>query len=539
MNTSPQPLRPLPPREWAWPHRLVAGVALLAVVLFCVNTWPDWRNNPDLSHGFFAPLVFLLLLWEGTRHHTTRWLPADGRSFAATLACLAGAFLLLALAGLLAASVGWSHAVVHFVFAGCLVLLLAAAWLVLARRDVRAVPFNWTVFTAIGLWALVAPLPHGTYSRLTFELQGNVTSFVLHTLHLFGVPARQQGNVIELANTSVGVEEACSGIRSLVSCLYAGAFFAAWQVRRVGPRALLLVVAPLFAIGMNFARSLLLTLLANSGRDITGPWHDWTGYAILGITAVVLGGLAMLCEDKAPADPSSPGVSAPARSAARPAPALAFLGGSALCSFLLVFFVTSLRATPLPSQINVNLGKLVPHRAEGWHVATTTDLYQFSDILRTEHLMERTYMKEDARGRFEISLYIAYWPAGAVPVSQVTTHTPDACWPGSGWTPKLVPAWERDLRLGDHVIPRTEYRQFTTSSQRIEHVWFWHVYDGAPISFRDPYSVPALVENALRYGFRREGEQYFVRLSSNRPWHELAGEPLVHQLFRNLEPLGL
>jgi len=506
------------------------------VALFCQTLWPVWQDNPDLSHGFFAPLVFALLLWEGSRHHASRWLPSDWRSLAASLTCLLGALFALALAGLLAASVGWSHAIVHFVFAGCLVLLLAAAWLVLARDDARALPFNWTIFTAIALWALVAPLPHGTYSRLTLELQSNVTSFVLHTLHLFGVPARQQGNVIELATTSVGVEEACSGIRSLVSCLYAGAFFAAWQVRRPGPRALLLIAAPLLAIGMNFARSLLLTLVANSGRDITGPWHDWTGYAILGLTALVLAGLAMLGEDKTPPVPVASPAPPPAT---RSGPALAFLAGGVLCATLLGFFVVSLRATPPPPLLNVNLGKLVPHRPEGWAVATATDLYQFSDILRTDHLMERVYQRQDERGVFEITLYVAYWPAGAVPVSLVSSHTPDACWPGSGWTPKLVPERERDLRLGDRLIPRTEYRQFTSASNHVEHVWFWHVYDGAPISFRDPYSVPALIENALRYGFRREGEQYFVRLSSNRPWHELVQEPLVRQVFRNLEPLGL
>jgi exosortase len=537
VNPADPALPPDPPRHWPWPQRLVAIVALAAVAMFCLSLWPTWQGNPDLSHGFFAPLVFALLLWEGACHHTARWLPADWRSLAASLTCLLAALFALALAGLLAASVGWSHAVVHFVFAGCLVLVLAAAWLVLARADARAVPFNWTVFTAIALWVLAAPLPHGTYSRLTLELQSNVTSFVLHTLHVFGVPARQQGNVIELATTSVGVEEACSGIRSLVSCLYAGAFFAAWQVRRTGPRILLLVAAPLLAIGMNFARSLLLTLLANSGRDITGPWHDWTGYAILGLTAVILGGLAMLGEDRAPAVAAP--TSAPPAATPRSGPALVFLGGGTFCVALLGFFVVSLRTTPPPPEINVNLGKLVPLRAEGWGVATATDLYQFKEILRTEHLMERVYHRQDEKGPFELTLYIAYWPAGTAPVSLVSSHTPDACWPGSGWAPKLVPERERDLRLGDHVIPRTEYRQFIGAANRIEHVWFWHSYDGTVISFRDPYSVPALVENALRYGFRREGEQYFVRLSSNRSWHELVDEPLVRQIFRNLEPLGL
>ncbi|MBI2497404.1 MAG: exosortase/archaeosortase family protein, partial [Opitutae bacterium] len=138
-----------------------------------------------------------------------------------------------------------------------------------------------------------------------------MTGSVLQTLHLFGVPARQHGNIIELAVTSVGVEEACSGVRSLLSCVYAGFFFAAWQVRRPGGRLLLIVTAPLLALGMNFLRSLTLTLLANSGREIAGFWHDATGFAILGVTALVLAGLALLLET-GPAGAAPPGIAPPA-----------------------------------------------------------------------------------------------------------------------------------------------------------------------------------------------------------------------------------
>ena len=38
------------------------GTAALAWLL-----WPEWRHNPDLSHGLFMPLVFLLLLHEARR----------------------------------------------------------------------------------------------------------------------------------------------------------------------------------------------------------------------------------------------------------------------------------------------------------------------------------------------------------------------------------------------------------------------------------------------------------------------------------------
>ena len=65
-------------RDWLrWP---LVGVALptgAAVAGYCAYLWPEWGRNPDLSHGFFAPLVFALLVWEGTRLGAQRWLAAS------------------------------------------------------------------------------------------------------------------------------------------------------------------------------------------------------------------------------------------------------------------------------------------------------------------------------------------------------------------------------------------------------------------------------------------------------------------------------
>ena len=55
-------------------------------------------------------------------------------------------------------------------------------------------------------------------------------------------------NLIELARATVGVEEACSGIRSLLSCVFAGFFFAACLVRRPVRRVVVIVAAPLLAV---------------------------------------------------------------------------------------------------------------------------------------------------------------------------------------------------------------------------------------------------------------------------------------------------
>ena len=181
---------------------------------------------------------------------------------------------------------------------------------------------------------------------------------------------------------------------------------------------------------------------------------------------------------------------------------------------------------------------LLPAEPAGWNVRTADDLYRFSGVLQTRHLAERTYARATERGRLEVNAYVAHWIAGAAPVSLVASHTPDACWPGSGWMPEANPDRQVVLTAGDRTLPLAEQRVFRFGEQP-QHVWYWHVYDGRVISYRDPYSIPALIEIALRYGFRREGSQYFVRLSSNRPWEEIRDEPLVRELAANLARIGL
>jgi exosortase len=270
-----------------WLHWSAVGMVGLFAASYCVLAWRNWQNNPDLTHGFITPFASAFLFWQ-CRRGTLRWLHPGAPRMLLTAAALLASWLALAVTGLLAASLEWSHSVVNFTLAGSLCLFLGAVLCLLAAKEVRALPLNWISLAAIGLWLLSAPLPPGAYARLTLQLQGMVTTFVLQSLHLLGIPASQQGNIIQLAATSVGVEDACSGIRSLLSCTYAGLFFSAWLVHRPGRRATLLLLAPLLAVGMNFLRSLTLTLLANSGVSITGFWHDATGYAILGFTSVGL-----------------------------------------------------------------------------------------------------------------------------------------------------------------------------------------------------------------------------------------------------------
>ncbi|MFA6286090.1 MAG: exosortase/archaeosortase family protein [Opitutaceae bacterium] len=514
----------------------VLAPAALVVAALVLLLWPRWRENPDLSHGYFVPVIFLLLLHENRRRGPWRWLPETTGVKLLRIAAVIAGLVLVVLGGLFAAAVDWTHPLVSQMFACATTSFLFAALLVLSGDGVRHVPFNWTSLVAIGLWPLSAAIPPGTYQHITLTLQLGVTRIVLHALHLLGIPASTTGTVIELARTTVGVEEACSGVRSLVSCIVAGLFFSATLVRAPWKRVLIVTLAIPLAIGMNILRSLALTLFANAGIDIGGSWHDFTGFAVLGVTSIVLGGLALWLEDRdvpaAPASPASPPFTASFARWSVPAGLVAAL-------LLAAFFVFNTHGSTRTDKPAPNLATVLPAKADGWNVITTRDLYQFSEILQTRNLIQRSYVRPAANGSVEqVTFYVAYWAPGQAPVSLVSTHTPAACWPGSGWENQSDAIPPSAFLAGGKPLPAPEYRMFK-NGPLLSHVWYWHLYEGRPLVQVAPNSPLTLLKLALRYGFRKGGDQLFIRISSNRSWEELRDDPLVVDILSRLEPLGL
>ncbi len=526
---------------------LCAVLLALLLASWSLHLWPQWRGNPDLSHGLFMPLVFVLLVHEARARGTQRFLNGGAGLALATGSALVAGTLLVAIGGLYAAAVGWTHALVAFVLAGGVCALLTAGWLVAASRTVRILPFNWPAATAVYLWLLCAPIPPGSYTRLTQALQNGVTTVVLHALHMLGIAAFQIGNVIELPNVSVGVEEACSGVRSLISCVFAGFFFSATLVRRPWARAVVILAAAPLAIGMNVLRSLALTLLAHDGVEIRGAWHDLTGFAVLGATAALLAGLAFGLSRIGSRSAVSTRADLSSEDAAHNegAPAAGWLkpvvaGGYALIGLIVVFFFVQTRpAIPSEARPPPSLSAALPAEFTGWQVATSDTLYSFSPQLQTDHLFQRSYARATPAGPAQLTVYLAYWPPGRAAVSLVASHTPDACWPGAGWA--LKPGGSPRVQLGaiaDRQLPDAEYRLFE-QNQYPQHVWYWHLYNGRPIYPDLPNSPRRLLALAWAHGFQKEGDQLFVRVSSNRPWAELAQEPLVQEIVARLQRLGL
>jgi exosortase len=155
------------------------------------------------------------------------------------------------------------------------------------------------------IWLLSAPMVSVIETRIRVALLTQVTIVVFNTFDILGHPLIREGNVLILPEGRVGVEEACSGIRSLTACLFAGSFLGAVFLDRFWKKTLLVGMAMFFALVTNFIRSLFLTYWAYSrGSDALndhwhlpifgdiGSVHDVTGFLILIVTSIGL--LALL-----------------------------------------------------------------------------------------------------------------------------------------------------------------------------------------------------------------------------------------------------
>jgi exosortase/archaeosortase family protein len=101
-------------------------------------------------------------------------------------------------------------------------------------------------------------------------------------LGLMGYPAIQHGNVIEVATGVVGIDEACSGIRSFQASLMISLFFGE-LFRLTALRRVFCVIAG-FALSFifNVVRTTLLTWVASTkGVAAIANWHDPAGVTIL------------------------------------------------------------------------------------------------------------------------------------------------------------------------------------------------------------------------------------------------------------------
>jgi len=134
------------------------------------------------------------------------------------------------------------------------------------------------------------PIPSVLMDRVTFPMQIFASKVAAGSLDLIGIPVLREGNIIQLANTSLEVAEACSGIRSLISLLALSVVFAYFSQNTTWKRVVLVLSTFPIAIVANAARVTGTGILAHHYGDkvAQGFFHGFSGWILFVVAFVCL-----------------------------------------------------------------------------------------------------------------------------------------------------------------------------------------------------------------------------------------------------------
>ncbi len=222
--------------------------ALLAVTVWSywpviVSLYKDWKSNEDYSAGQLVPLVAIFLVW-----HERKKLKD----------CLLKPFwwaVILILISLAARAYGLLY-MYESAERYSLVLVIASLVLMVFGKQV----FRRLFWIFLFLFLMI-PFPGQIHNMISGPLRATATQGSVFVLEAF-VNVVQQGNVLTLnGNTTLGIEEACSGLRMLSAFIIVTAFITYMVKRSRVQKALILASSIPVAIICNIIRIVVTAIL--------------------------------------------------------------------------------------------------------------------------------------------------------------------------------------------------------------------------------------------------------------------------------------
>jgi len=267
----------------------------------------EWSVNAQYGYGWAVPFLCAYLLWQrlragDERSHTaagsTRQFDGPGRGnptvqlptpifhlFFALLALLYAPTRLIEEANPEWRLVSWALALE---VVGITLLWASAAgvarWQVgEGMRDRPPSYFHLrNIAFAICFFLVAVPWPTVIEGPLIQALTRANASATVELMRLGGIPAVQRGNVIEIVSGVVGIDEACSGIRSFQAALMISLFLGELYRLHGLYRLALVVGGFVMSFVFNVGRTTLLVwVAAHQGVAAISSWHDPAGVAIL------------------------------------------------------------------------------------------------------------------------------------------------------------------------------------------------------------------------------------------------------------------
>jgi exosortase len=477
----------------------------------------EWSINPQYSYGWAVPLLAGYVFWQ-------RWQSApapsrpDGRILAGMVIILAALFL-FPVRLIQEANPDWR--LLSWTMAICAAAITASGvYLSGGMRWVRCFAFPILFFF------VAVPWPTGLEQ---FVIQGLMRIDALlnvEVLNAIGIPAVQLGNVIEVGSGFVGIDEACTGIRSLQATfmvsLFLGEFYGFSALRRV----VLVVSGAILAFVCNLIRTFLLVWLgAEHGSAAIKNWHDPAGHTILMVCLLGLWGLSLLLRRKQETAP------VPARSPQT------FRIPRLVLGALLALTVFAEAGTEIWYRVHESrTAQLGP-----WTIAWPAQAVNWKPVPIAESAQELLRYNEGGGGNWtgddghNWSMYFFRWLPGRTAGLFIKNHRPDICLPASGM--KMRGGVQNKLITVNGVpLPIRAY-VFESGGQAL-HVFYCY-WDGTPpepgMLDYENWTAAGRLE-AVRKGKRDVGTQMLEIVAWGYDNDEKAEQAAREQLSKIVKP---
>ncbi len=253
-----------------WAFAIIGLVAAYSGTL--ETLWRVWMHNPNYSHGFLIPPLTAWLVWRQRTAFSDRVSPGSWVGLALLLPAA-----LLQIAGL-RGEVAMIQGVSLILAIGGIVLQLHG-WTALRRL---APPIAFLIF-------MIPALPW-FMDVVSFKLKIQAARGAVGIAHAMGVAVQRDGVNLLFPGGVLAVENACSGLRSLVALMALGALVAYLAHGAIWRRVALFLLALPIAVFANTLRIAALCVYAGLAGPTAaaGAFHKIGGYALFAIAFLLL-----------------------------------------------------------------------------------------------------------------------------------------------------------------------------------------------------------------------------------------------------------
>jgi exosortase len=531
---------------------LVLSVLFLVALWFvlCRQLSGEWSVNQQYNFGWFVPFFAIYLFWIRWQDRPQLQIPNSKgeirkrQKVAALLAILA---LLLLLPTRLFEIANPEWRLLDWVHATAVVTLtLLFIWSAGGGPWLRhfAFPVSF-IFVAVP-WPTVVEVP------IIQGLMRAVARVAAETAMLLGIPAQVEGNLIRVTNGLVGVNEACSGIRSLQTSLMIGLLFGGLKRLSILSRAALIFGAVAIALVANFLRAVFLVVIAAT-KNISeiSRWHDLAGYTIVALVFIGTMGLAYLLGRDRPAvvagvSPANTKESQPTRLPLQfPVSYLA----AAICWLLFIEVATAswyrLHERSLMSGIRWSVRW--PEQAPSFRKLKIDE--EIRSVLRfdegqgaawtipsSQDFESSAQLNKSTSSAIACYVYAFRWKPGRNSALLANLHRPDVCLPASGWTQVADDGVRSYSVSGRFELPFRHFefqRAFENSAPQTAHAFYCLSEDRPTTPARRSLGEggPGM------YGSRSEWTRA-ERLGTVLEGRRHLGQQVIDAIFISSEPLS-